>query len=151
MAYLAIDIGASSGRHMLGERVNGKIELKEIYRFKNGPEMKNGHLCWNREQLFADILAGMKKCGEMGIIPESVAIDCFGVDFVLLDENDEIIGDTVSYRDERTLAVMDEVYSIISEEDLFKRTGIASQVFNTIYQLYAVKKETPEAFERAKS
>jgi len=150
MAYLAIDIGASSGRHMLGERVNGKIELKEIYRFKNGPEMKNGHLCWNREQLFADILAGMKKCGEMGIIPESVAIDCFGVDFVLLDENDEIIGDTVSYRDERTLAVMDEVYSIISEEDLFKRTGIASQVFNTIYQLYAVKKETPEAFERAK-
>ena len=83
MSYLAIDIGASSGRHMLGKRVNGKIELKEVYRFKNGPKMKNGHLCWDREQLFADIIAGMKKCSEIGEIPESVAIDCFGVDFAL--------------------------------------------------------------------
>lgn len=151
MSYLAIDIGASSGRHMLGKRVNGKIELTEVYRFKNGPKMKNGHLCWDGQQLFSDIVTGMKKCAELGEIPESVAIDCFGVDFVLLDENDNLIGDTVSYRDDRTASVRDEVYSIISEEDLFRRTGIASQPFNTIYQLYAVKKETPQAFERAKS
>ena len=151
MSYLAIDIGASSGRHMLGKRVNGKIELTEVYRFKNGPKMKNGHLCWDGEQLFSDIVTGMKKCAELGEIPESVAIDCFGVDFVLLDENDNLIGDTVSYRDDRTAAVRDEVYSIISDDDLFRRTGIASQPFNTIYQLYAVKKETPQAFERAKS
>ena len=151
MSYLAIDIGASSGRHMLGKRVNGKIELKEVYRFKNGPIMKNGHLCWDGEQLFSDIITGMKKCAELGEIPESVAIDCFGVDFVLLDENDNLIGDTVSYRDERTAAVRDEVYSIISDEDLFKRTGIASQPFNTIYQLYAVKKESPEDLKKAKT
>ena len=65
MSYLAIDIGASSGRHMLGKRVNGKIELTEVYRFKNGPKMKNGHLCWDHEQLFSDIIAGMKKCKEI--------------------------------------------------------------------------------------
>ncbi len=151
MSYLAIDIGASSGRHMLGKRVNGKIELTEVYRFKNGPQMKNGHLCWNREQLFSDILEGMKKCKELGEIPQSVAIDCFGVDFALLDENDNLIGDTVSYRDERTAAVRDEVYSIISEDELFKRTGIASQPYNTIYQLYAVKKESPKDLKKAKT
>lgn len=151
MSYLAIDIGASSGRHMLGKRVNGKIELTEVYRFKNGPKMKNGHLCWDGEQLFRDILTGMKKCAEIGEIPESVAIDCFGVDFVLLDENDNLIGDTVSYRDDRTASVRDEVYSIISDAELFQRTGIASQPFNTIYQLYAVKKESPEDIKRAKT
>lgn len=151
MSYLAIDIGASSGRHMLGKIVNGKVELKEIYRFKNGPKMKNGHLCWDGEQLFKDIVAGMKKCGELGEKPESVAIDCFGVDFVLLDENDCLISDTVSYRDERTASVMEEVYSIISEEDLFNRTGIASQTYNTIYQLYAMKKENPEGVKKAKT
>lgn len=151
MSYLAIDIGASSGRHMLGEIKNGKVELKEIYRFKNGPTMKEGHLCWNREQLFKDIVAGMKKCAELGETPVSVAIDCFGVDFVLLDENDEIIGDTVSYRDSRTTDIIDEVHSIISEEDLFARTGIASQPYNTIYQLYAMNKENPEAVKKAKT
>ncbi len=151
MSYLAIDIGASSGRHMLGKRVNGKIELTEVYRFKNGPQMKNGHLCWDHDKLFSDIIAGMKKCKDIGEIPESVAIDCFGVDFALLDENDNLIGDTISYRDERTSKIRDEVYSIISEEDLFKRTGIASQPYNTIYQLYAVKKETPEDLQRAKT
>ena len=151
MSFLAIDIGASSGRHMIGTRENGKIALKEIYRFKNGPITKNGHLCWNGNQLFSDIIEGMKKCAEMGEIPESVAIDCFGVDFVLLDENDELIGDTVSYRDERTLAIRDELHSIISENELFKRTGIAYQPFNTIYQLYAVKKESPEDMKRAKT
>ncbi len=151
MSYLAIDIGASSGRHMLGKRVNGKIELTEVYRFKNGPKMKNGHLCWDHDQLFSDIIAGMKKCSEIGEIPESVAIDCFGVDFALLDENDNLIGDTVSYRDERTTTAREEVFKIISEDDLFERTGVASQAFNTIYQLYAVKMESPEDLKRAKT
>ena len=59
MSFLAIDIGASSGRHMIGTRENGKIVLKEIYRFKNGPITKNGHLCWNGNQLFSDIIEGI--------------------------------------------------------------------------------------------
>ena len=151
MPYLAIDIGASSGRHMLGTRVNGKIELKEIYRFKNGPKMKNGHLCWDGEKLFEDILEGMKRCALIGEIPESVAIDCFGVDFVLLDKDGNLLGDTVSYRDNRTESIREEVHKIISEEELFKITGIASQPFNTIYQLYALKKESPELLEKAET
>ena len=72
-AVLAIDIGASSGRHMLGKLENGKLTLEEIYRFPNGTVKKNGRLCWDHQALWAHILAGMKKCAELGQIPASVA------------------------------------------------------------------------------
>ena len=108
--YLAIDIGASSGRHILGSIQDGKMELEEIYRFENGMKEKNGHLCWDHEALFANILAGIKKCKEIGKIPVSMGIDTWGVDFVLLDENDHVLGDPVGYRDSRTRGMDDKVY-----------------------------------------
>ena len=138
--YLAIDIGASSGRHILGWMENGKMILEEIYRFKNGAENKGDKLVWNDKELFNSIVAGIKKCKEIGKIPCSIGIDTWGVDYALLDENDNLIGEVYSYRDNRTQAVIDEVHSIISEEELYKRTGIQKQVFNTIYQLYCDKK-----------
>ena len=82
---LAIDIGASSGRHMLGKLENGKLTLEEIYRFPNGTVKKNGRLCWDHQALWAHILAGMKKCAELGQIPASVGVDTWGVDYVLVD------------------------------------------------------------------
>ena len=91
--YLAVDIGASSGRHMLSHLENGKIVLEEIYRFPNGMIEKNGHKVWDVDQLFQEILTGMKKCAMVGKIPYSMGIDTWAVDFVLLDENDERIGD----------------------------------------------------------
>lgn len=149
--YLAIDIGASSGRHILGSIQNGKMELEEVYRFENGMKKKNGHLCWDHETLFANILEGLKKCKEIGKIPVSMGIDTWGVDFVLLDEHDKILGDTVGYRDGRTKGMDDKVYEIISEDDLYARTGIQKAIFNTIYQLMAVKCENPEHLEKAKA
>ena len=88
--YLAIDIGASSGRHILGHMENGTIKLEEIHRFENGMEERNGHLCWNHDKLFEEILKGLAKCKEQGKIPVSMGIDTWGVDFVLLDEQDRI-------------------------------------------------------------
>ena len=149
--YLAIDIGASSGRHILGSIQNGKMELEEIYRFENGMKERNGHLCWDHEALFANILAGLKRCKELGRIPVSMGIDTWGVDFVLLDGNDQILGDTVGYRDSRTKGMDDKVYEIISEDDLYARTGIQKAIFNTVYQLMAVKCEHPEHLKRAKA
>lgn len=149
--YLAIDIGASSGRHILGSVQDGKIVLEEIHRFPNGMSEKNGHRCWDVDKLFQEILTGMKKCKELGKIPVSVGIDTWAVDFVLLNEKDERIGDAVGYRDSRTEGMDEEVYHIIPEEELYGRTGIQKQIFNTIYQLMAVKKQNPEQLEQAKT
>ncbi len=149
--YLAVDIGASSGRHILGSVQDGRIVLEEVYRFPNGMKKKDGQLCWDTEELFGHIKAGMKKCGELGRIPVSMGIDTWGVDFVLLDENDRIVGNTVGYRDGRTKGMDEEVYRIIPEDRLYGRTGIQKAIFNTVYQLMAVKKQHPEYLTQARS
>lgn len=148
--YLAIDIGASSGRHILGWLEDGRIAYEEIHRFPNGAVKKDGALCWDIDALFSEILRGMQKCAEAGKIPESVGIDTWGVDFVLLDENDKLLGDAVAYRDARTNGMEEETYRHIPEQELYRRTGIAKQVFNTIFQLMAVKKDTRQYLTQAK-
>ena len=149
--YLAVDIGASSGRHILGSVQDGKMVLEEVYRFPNGMKKADGHLCWDTEELFGHILEGMKRCRELGRIPVSMGIDTWGVDFVLLDANDRIVGNAVGYRDGRTKGMDDEVYKIISQDRLYERTGIQKAIFNTIYQLMAVKKQHPEYLKQAES
>ena len=149
--YLAVDIGASSGRHILAHMEEGKIVLEEMYRFVNGNVTKNGHLCWELDRLFDEIVNGLKACRDAGKEPVSMGIDTWGVDFVLLDENDKVLGDTIAYRDSRTEGVDKLVYDVISEDELYARTGIQKQLFNTIYQLYAVKKDHPEYLAAAKS
>ena len=149
--YLAIDIGASSGRHMLASMKDGKIQLEEVYRFPNGMDDRNGTLCWDTERLFTEIKNGLKKCKEIGKIPVSMGIDTWGVDYVLLDKDDRILGDTVGYRDSRTNGMDDKVYEIISQSALYERTGIQKQIFNTIYQLMAVKETHPEYLEQAET
>ena len=147
--YLAIDIGASSGRHILSHMENGKIVLEEVYRFPNGMEEHEGRKVWDVDGLFEEIKTGMKKCKELGKIPVSVGIDTWAVDFVLLDQNDERIGDAVAYRDERTKNMDEKVYELVAEKELYGRTGIQKQVFNTIYQLMALKTKEPEALRTA--
>lgn len=139
MYYLAVDIGASSGRHILGKFENGKVELKEIYRFENGAENVDGKLVWNVEKLFSNILAGIKECKKLGVIPYSVGIDTWGVDYALLDENNQIIGDVYSYRDNRTQGMTEKSEECVSFNELYSKTGIQHAVFNTVYQLYADK------------
>ena len=148
--YLAVDIGASSGRHMLAWLEDGKIRMEEIYRFENGIRPVNGHLCWDLDGLFREILEGMRRCGEAGKIPSCMGLDTWAVDFVLLDGRGERIGDSVSYRDGRTKGMDEKVYRRISEKDLYARTGIQKQIFNTIYQIMAIKDRHPEQLEAAK-
>lgn len=149
--YLAVDIGASSGRHILGHMEDGRIVLEEVHRFWNGMKETDGELCWDVEQLFFDIIEGMKKCREAGKIPCTMGIDTWAVDFVLLDENDQRLGNAVGYRDGRTKGMDAKVYDIIPERELYGRTGIQKQIFNTIYQLMAVKEKHPEQLAQAKS
>ncbi len=149
--YLAIDIGASSGRHMLASMKDGKMQLEEVYRFPNGMDDKNGTLCWDVDRLFTEIKNGLKKCKEIGKIPVSMGIDTWGVDYVLLDKDDKILGDTVGYRDSRTEGMDEKVYEVIPQDELYARTGIQKQIFNTVYQLMAVKESHPEYLERAES
>lgn len=149
--YLAIDIGASGGRHILGSIKDNRILLEEVYRFENGMEKINGTLCWNTERIFHEILTGMKKCKEIGKIPVSVGIDTWGVDFVLLDHTDKMIGAAVGYRDKRTQGIPEEIEAIIPAQQLYDRTGVQNQVYNTLYQLAAVKKEHPEQLRQAQS
>lgn len=149
--YLAVDIGASSGRHMLASMKDGKMQLEEVYRFPNGMDNKNGTLCWDVERLITEIKNGLKKCKEIGKIPVSMGIDTWGVDYVLLDKDDNILGDTVGYRDSRTEGMDEKVYEIIPQDDLYARTGIQKQIFNTIYQLMAVKQSHPEYLEQAET
>lgn len=148
--YLAVDIGASSGRHILGHVEDGKMVLEEIYRFENGQKRVNGHSCWDLEHLYASILEGLKACAAAGKPPVSMGIDTWGVDFVLLDGEGKIIGDTVAYRDERTDGMDEVVEKIIPLTELYRRVGIQKVSFNTIYQLTALKREHPEQLAAAK-
>lgn len=138
--YLAIDIGASNGRHIISHIENGKLVLEEIYRFDNNLTQSKDGLVWDIEGLFSEVLNGIKKCKEIGKIPKSIAIDTWGVDYVLLDENKKEIKPCYCYRDSRTNGVVDEVESLVSPARLYAKTGIQKQNFNTIYQLYADKK-----------
>ena len=149
--YLAIDIGASSGRHILGHMENGKMILEEIYRFPNGMKKINGEKVWDIDALFENVVTGMKKCKELKKIPVSVGIDTWAVDFVLLDKNDKRIGNAVAYRDDRTKGMDRKVYDIVPEKELYETTGIQKQIFNSIYQLMALKEKKPEYLEKAET
>jgi rhamnulokinase len=148
--YLAVDIGASSGRHMLGRLENGRIVLEEAYRFPNAPVRRNGRLCWDLEGVFSHVVSGLKRCAETGRIPVSMGVDTWGVDFVLLDGGGHLLGDSVAYRDGRTAGMDAVVGEKIPEPELYARTGIQKQIFNTIYQLAAVQQETPGLLEQAR-
>lgn len=147
--YLAVDIGASSGRHMLGCMQDGKMQLEEIYRFENGMTDRDGSLLWDTDRLFAEIKNGMKKCAEAGKVPESMAVDTWAVDYVLLDKKDRVLGSTYAYRDGRTRDMDERVYQVIDQETLYARTGIQKQPFNTIYQLMADQVQRPEVLKEA--
>jgi len=148
---IAVDIGASSGRLILGYLENGLLKLEEIHRFENQIVKKGDSYCWEADKLFQEIKNGLKKCNELGIKPDSIGIDTWAVDFVLLDENDQPLTEAVSYRDPRTDRMMEQVFEKIMKERLYLETGIQFQKFNTIYQLYSIKQNTPEILDKANS
>ncbi len=137
MIHLAIDIGASSGRHIVAERKNGEIVMKEVYRFKNEPVKTDKGLTWDLIHLLNEVVNGLKAAYDKGLTPTSIGIDTWGVDYVLLDKEDNPILPMFCYRDERGAAASKEVHKIIPFETLYAHTGIQFQPFNTIYQMYS--------------
>ena len=147
--YLAIDIGASSGRHIIAEIVDGKIVLEEVYRFWNGMDEVDGSLCWNVDRLFNEIVTGLKKCKEKGIIPISIGIDTWGVDFGLLRKDGTLVENPVHYRDTRNDGMVEKATKYMSKERMYDITGIQFMDFNTIFQLLSLKENRPYILEEA--
>ena len=136
--FLAVDIGASSGRHIVGWLENGQLQTKEVYRFPNGVESENGHLIWNIGALFSYVKNGIDEALKAFPSIKSLSIDTWGVDYVLMKGDKEVLP-CYAYRDGRTEAVIPQVHEKMSFAELYRRTGIQFQPFNTIYQLYADK------------
>ena len=136
--YLAIDIGASSGRHIVGWKEDGGLKMKEIYRFPNGVQERDGHLVWDVVALLAHVNTGI--AAAKAEFPEivSLSIDTWGVDYVLL-HGDEEVRPVYAYRDSRTEAVIPKVHEILPFAELYAKTGCQFQPFNSVYQLYADK------------
>ena len=136
--YLAIDIGASSGRHLVGWEEDGELKTKEVFRFPNGVKEEKGRLVWDMPALAGYVREGIDRAiAAFGAI-ESFAIDTWGVDYVLL-RGDEPVPPFYAYRDARTEKIIDEVHAIVPFEELYRHTGCQFQPFNTVYQLYEDK------------
>lgn len=140
--FLAFDLGASSGRAILGTLENGKLSLTEVHRFINQMQFINGHYYWNIFSLFNELKTGLQKCiRNFGIQPQSVGVDTWGVDFVHLDETGMILSLPYAYRDSRTDTAMEDLFRIVPKEDVYQQTGIQFMQFNSLFQLFSMVKE----------
>lgn len=144
--FAAIDLGAGSGRVILGKFGKDEFHFEVVHRFPNGFKKAYGKLRWDTRRLFDEIKEGLKKIARREIPLKSIGVDTWGVDYGLFDEKRKLIQEPVCYRDLRTEGIPKEVFSLISPEKLFKITGIQFLPFNTIFQIYAEKKsgEWPE-------
>jgi len=134
--YLAIDIGASSGRFIAAQRQDGELVLQEVYRFENCPQTQGSSIFWDLDDICGRLVEGLSACRAQGIVPRSLGVDTWGVDYVLLDEGDRPILPVYCYRDGRGARAMKAVHARIPPQELYARTGIQLMSFNTLYQLY---------------
>jgi rhamnulokinase len=149
-SYLAIDIGAGSGRAILGTLADGRLSAEEVHRFANEPVRLRRTLYWDLPRLFHETVEGIRRAGEKtGGKLDGVGVDSWGVDFGLLDRSGEPLANPVHYRDERTAGMMAEVLQRVSREEIFAITGIQFMEINTIYQLAALRKNNPELLAAA--
>jgi rhamnulokinase len=149
--YLAFDIGASSGRGIIGTLDNGKISLKEVNRFKNTMTLMRGSYYWDFYRIFENIKEGIIKTARLKENPCSLGVDTWGVDYGLLDEKGDIIGVPYAYRDHRTDTAMEEVFKLMPKEELYEKTGIQFMQFNSLFQLHAAIRDGYPGMEIAKS
>ena len=145
-AYLAVDLGAESGRVISGSLTNNRLQLEEIHRFKNGGVRLSEHLYWDVLNLWREIVQGLSQAD--GSV-RSIGLDTWGVDFGLLDAHDTLIGNPYHYRDDRTDGMMETVFDVISRDDVYKKTGIQFMQLNSLYQLVAMVKGDSPALARA--
>lgn len=146
--FLAFDLGASSGRAILGILADGKLELVEIHRFANQMQLINGHYFWNIFSLFSELKTGLKKCvKEFGIQPESIGVDTWGVDFVHLNKEGLILSLPFAYRDSRTNTSMSDLFEVVSKGEVYAQTGIQFMQFNSLFQLFSMVKAQSSLLE----
>lgn len=147
---LAFDLGAESGRAILGKLDNGKLETKEIARFANTPLRLQGHFHWNIYNLLEEIVGALKSClVDHGVRPESLAVDTWGVDFGLLARDGSVLGLPFTYRDERTRGAMEAFFERVPRQRVYELTGIQFLPFNTLFQLFAMKRDESPLLECA--
>lgn len=139
--YIAVDLGAGSGRVCLVGVAPGELLVEEVNRFRYPASQSMGHLRWDLSQIFVEIRSGMRAAGErarqLGRPIRSVGVDSWGVDYGLVNSDGELVEQPICYRDERTQGVMEQVFGRLPREEIFERTGIQFLVFNTLFQLYA--------------
>lgn len=140
--FLAFDLGASSGRAILGTIHNSTLQLTELHRFTNQMQRIRGHYFWNIFSLFQELKTGLKIClREHGIQPESIAVDTWGVDFVHLDRNGMILSLPYAYRDCRTNGMMEKLFELVPRDEVYRQTGIQFMQLNSLFQLFALSQE----------
>lgn len=146
--FLAFDLGASSGRAILGTLTEGKLELTEIHRFVNQMQLVNGHYFWNIFSLFNELKTGLRICvKEYGIQPQSIGIDTWGVDFVHLNREGLILSLPFAYRDSRTNTSMDDLFKVVPQAEVYSQTGIQFMQFNSLFQLFSMVKDRSSLLE----
>lgn len=146
--FLAFDLGASSGRAILGTLTEGKLALTEIHRFVNQMQLVNGHYFWNIFSLFNELKTGLRICvKEYGIQPQSIGIDTWGVDFVHLNREGLILSLPFAYRDSRTNTSMDDLFKVVPQAEVYSQTGIQFMQFNSLFQLFSMVKDRSSLLE----
>lgn len=149
--HLAVDLGASSGRLIAGEIRDGRLAIEIVGRFRTPlvNDADSGYQCWDIDGILAEIRANIERCAAQGPIA-SVGVDSWGVDYVLLDEALQTVGKAVSYRDKRTAGRMEQVWARVPAAEIYGRTGIQFQPYNTLYQLAACAEEEPQWLAQAR-
>ena len=133
--HLAIDLGASSGRVIIGSTHQGRLEIETVHRFENGPVRMGNALVWDTVKLWSDILQGLSIAAKQSGTIRSIGVDTWGVDYVLLDPDDQMLGQSYSHRDERTRGILDRAYQLVPKNEIFSATGVQFMEMNTGYQL----------------
>ena len=149
MNFLAVDLGATSGRTILGSIVEGKLEQRELTRFPNPIIETGGHFYWDILALYHEIIQSLKKVASEGIDIESIGIDTWGVDVVMMGKDGGVLRNPYSYRDPHTDGAMEDYFQQISKEKVYEKTGIQFMPFNTLFQLSAMHSHHDSALEAA--
>jgi len=147
-SYAAVDLGAESGRVVVGQLAGGKLSLREVHRFRNGPVKVAGHLHWDALRVYEEILTGLSAAAQVAT-PASVGLDTWGVDFGLLDRNGALLGNPMHYRDHRTDGATERLFAQVPVEEVFAATGIQIMQINTLYQLFSMVEERSPMLEVA--
>ena len=148
-SYFAVDLGATSGRTILATYDGQKIGMRELTRFKNPMIPMGGHLYWDLPGLYNEILLGLKKAADEGIVLESIGIDTWGCDFAFFGKDGQLLGLPHCYRDQHTAGAQDKFFEKMSAEEVYSRTGIQFMDFNSLFQLETMKRNGCQALEQA--